>query len=64
MRISLGQKRQLPEQGQGLVMTVMVATPEAVRRGFMRSVRSSVSSSSGVTFHDAQRAGSSRLIRW
>ena len=38
MRRSLGQYRQSPEQGHGFVSTVMVATPDAVRRGFMRSV--------------------------
>jgi len=59
MRRSLGQKMQADEQGHGLVSTVMVATPEAVRRGLRRSVRSKASSSVGVTFHEAQRVGPS-----
>ena len=55
MRMSLGQNTQAPEQGQGLVSTVMVATPEAVRRGLAckRRIRAS------PTFHDRQRSGSS-----
>ena len=64
MRTSLGQYRQSLPHGQGLVMTVMVATPEALRRGFMRSAATSWRSSSGVTPHDAQRSGSSARTRW
>ena len=32
--MSFGQNTQAPEHGQGFVSTVMVATPEAVRRGY------------------------------
>jgi hypothetical protein len=63
MRMSLGQKTHAPEQGQGFVSTVMVATPEAVRRGLAWSSRTKAASSSGVTFHAAQRFGSSALTR-
>ena len=64
MRMSLGQKTHEPEHGHGLVMTVMVATPEAERLGLMRSAATSRSSSSGVMPQLAQRSGSSRLTRW
>ena len=59
MRMSLGQNTQAPEQGQGLVSTVMVATPEAVRRGLACKRRIRAASAASVTFHDRQRSGSS-----
>ena len=58
MRTSLGQNRQLPEHAHGLVMTVMVATPEEVRRGFIRQLAKSAASCCGVTFQLFQSAGS------
>ena len=64
MRRSQGQYRQSLEQACGLVMTVMVATPEAVRRGFMRMVRTRRSSSVASTFQLAQRMGSRCFVRW
>ena len=63
MRTSLGQNRHAPEQGQGLVMTVMGATPEAVRRGFTRSTASRRRSSSGVMSQLFQRSGSVAFTR-
>ena len=61
MRTSLGQYRQSLEHGHGLVITVMVATPDAVRRGFILSRRRSASSVAASTSHVAQRWGSLRL---
>ena len=58
MRTSAGQYRQLLEQRHGFVITVMVATPDAVRRGFMRTAAMNCRSNSGVTFQLSQRAGS------
>ena len=59
MRISFGQNTQAPEHGQGFVSTVMVATPDAVRRGFTRRSRTRRASVASLTFHAAHRSGSS-----
>ena len=62
MRTSLGQYRQLLAHFHGFVSTVTVATPEAVRPGFICSVRTRRRSSSSSTFQEAQRAGSLRFV--
>jgi len=44
MRRPVGQKMHFPGQGKGFVSTVTVVTPERVRMGFMRILRSSAGS--------------------
>lgn len=63
MRISFGQNTQAPEHGQGFVSTVMVATPEAVRRGLACRRRTRAASVASLMFHAAHRSGSSAFTR-
>ena len=57
MRTSLGQYRQSLPQLQGLVITVIVATPDAVRRGFICSAAMSARSSASFSPHAATVSG-------